>query len=148
MSSPRPWVTTKLGSMSPLRTRSYSGLRERWTWHWPVRTIRPLFMSAPTGNFSISRVLRDLRHRARRADAADEGGRRRAPVRQRRAGGRDRGARRPGARGRRAGGGTTTDAGRPGALGTAATFSFFPSENLGCFGDGGAITTSDDAIAE
>src|ERR1700704_5287880 len=38
--------------------------------------------------------------------------------------------------------------GRPGAVGTAATFSFFPSKNLGCFGDGGAITTSDADIAE
>jgi dTDP-4-amino-4,6-dideoxygalactose transaminase len=37
---------------------------------------------------------------------------------------------------------------RPGALGRAATFSFFPSKNLGCFGDGGMITTSDDAVAE
>jgi len=44
--------------------------------------------------------------------------------------------------------GSLSDAGRPGALGAAATFSFFPSKNLGAFGDGGAITTSDGAIAE
>ena len=38
--------------------------------------------------------------------------------------------------------------GRPGALGAAATFSFFPSKNLGCLGDGGAIATSDESVAE
>jgi dTDP-3-amino-3,4,6-trideoxy-alpha-D-glucose transaminase len=42
-----------------------------------------------------------------------------------------------------------TAAGRhAGSLATAATFSFYPSKNLAAFGDGGAITTSDAAIAE
>lgn len=36
---------------------------------------------------------------------------------------------------------------RAGALGDAATFSFFPSKNLPCLGDGGAIATSDGEVA-
>lgn len=37
---------------------------------------------------------------------------------------------------------------RAGALGDAATISFYPSKNLGAFGDGGAIATDDDRVAE
>lgn len=44
--------------------------------------------------------------------------------------------------------GTVSTHGRPGSLGIAATFSFFPSKNLGCFGDGGMIVTSDEQVAE
>jgi len=44
--------------------------------------------------------------------------------------------------------GASLDGCRAGALGDVATFSFYPSKNLGCFGDGGAIATDDDQLAE
>ncbi|HEX8051699.1 MAG TPA: DegT/DnrJ/EryC1/StrS family aminotransferase, partial [Thermoleophilaceae bacterium] len=44
--------------------------------------------------------------------------------------------------------GATLDGRCAGSLGDAATFSFFPSKNLPCLGDGGAIVTDDDAVAE
>jgi dTDP-4-amino-4,6-dideoxygalactose transaminase len=42
-----------------------------------------------------------------------------------------------------------TCAGRPvGSFGAAGGYSFYPTKNLGALGDGGALTTSDDRIAE
>ncbi len=44
--------------------------------------------------------------------------------------------------------GGALDGARTGSIGDAATTSFFPAKPLGCFGDGGAIFTHDDALAE
>ena len=46
------------------------------------------------------------------------------------------------------GGLETGDARRVGGLGDAAGFSFYPGKNLGCLGDGGAVTTNDDGLAK
>jgi dTDP-4-amino-4,6-dideoxygalactose transaminase len=44
--------------------------------------------------------------------------------------------------------GATLRGKRAGSLGDAATFSFFPSKNLFCLGDGGAIATDDEDVAD
>jgi dTDP-4-amino-4,6-dideoxygalactose transaminase len=43
--------------------------------------------------------------------------------------------------------GAVTGGRRVGSLGDAAGFSFYPGKNLGALGDGGAVTTNDDALA-
>lgn len=44
--------------------------------------------------------------------------------------------------------GAIFDGRRCGNLGDAAGFSFYPGKNLGCLGDGGAVTTNDDELAK
>jgi dTDP-4-amino-4,6-dideoxygalactose transaminase len=44
--------------------------------------------------------------------------------------------------------GATLDGRQTAAFGDAATTSFFPAKPLGCYGDGGATFTNDDALAE
>lgn len=44
--------------------------------------------------------------------------------------------------------GAEQDGTKAGALGDAATFSFYPTKNLPCFGDGGMIVTDRDDVAE
>ena len=44
--------------------------------------------------------------------------------------------------------GSSFDGRFAGTFGDAGTFSFYPSKTLGCFGDGGALCTDDDDVAE
>jgi len=44
--------------------------------------------------------------------------------------------------------GSSFDGKSAGTFGAAGTFSFYPSKTLGCFGDGGALCTNDDDVAE
>ena len=44
--------------------------------------------------------------------------------------------------------GATYKGKRAGSIGLLSAFSFYPTKNLGAYGDGGAITTDDDALAQ
>ncbi len=44
--------------------------------------------------------------------------------------------------------GARVDGRQTGSFGAAGAFSFFPSKNLGCYGDGGMVATNDDAVAD
>ena len=108
-----------------------------------VLGARPVFCDIDPDTFCVT--PRDRRGGAHPAHEGDRAG---APVRQRRAGPELRELGVPVLEDAAQAAGARLGGAAAGALGDAATFSFFPSKNLPCLGDGGAIVTDDDEIAE